>query len=254
MLDLLGRFRQIAASYINKDYPVKHAKSPAATPNDEQKNDSLRERVYQYLKDSMSAGKLRYGEFLDQDSICEKLDVSKTPLRDALIRLEAEGFVTILPRKGVVINPLTQDFIKSAYQIIGSIEADCLNEVFDKLTAYHIRQFEASNERQWELLRKNNYVEYYDENIRFHGIFLSLSENTLLTETLIPLRRRLYDFPRRQYSSEWEAFNLGTHQRFIDSVKLGNRQAAISIFRNEHWDYAVHKKYFRLYYDFDEQK
>ena len=222
---------------------MKHSKKIVkdAALGEEPKVDSLRERVYQYLKDAMSAGKLRYGEFLDQDSICETLEVSKTPLRDALIRLEAEGFVTILPRKGVYINPISQDFIKSAYQIIGSIEADCLNEVFNKLTAYHVRQFEASNERQWELLKNNDYTEYYDENI-------------LLEQTLIPLRRRLYDFPRRQYSYEWESMNLNTHQRFIDSVKLGNREAAVSIFRIEHWSYEVHKKYFKLYYDFDQKK
>lgn len=221
---------------------------------EEPKVDSLRERVYQYLKDAMSAGKLRYGEFLDQDSICETLEVSKTPLRDALIRLEAEGFVTILPRKGVYINPISLDFIKSSvpdhrlHQ-----EADCLNEVFNKLTAYHVRQFEASNERQWELLKNNDYTEYYDENIRFHGIFLSLSENILLEQTLIPLRRRLYDFPRRQYSYEWESMNLYTHQRFIDSDHSQPR-AAVSIFRIEHWSYEVHKKYFKLYYDFDQKK
>ena len=212
---------------------MKHSKKIVkdAALGEEPKVESLRERVYQYLKDAMSAGKLRYGEFLDQDSICETLEVSKTPLRDALIRLEAEGFVTILPRKGVYINPISLDFIKSAYQIIGSIEADCLNEVFN-----------------------NDYTEYYDENIRFHGIFLSLSENILLEQTLIPLRRRLYDFPRRQYSYEWESMNLYTHQRFIDSVKLGNREAAVSIFRIEHWSYEVHKKYFKLYYDFDQKK
>ncbi|MBS1376562.1 MAG: GntR family transcriptional regulator, partial [Desulfovibrionaceae bacterium] len=68
------------------------------------------------------------------------------------------------------------------------------------------------------------------------------------------LRRRLYDFPRRQYSYEWESMNLYTHQRFIDSVKLGNREAAVSIFRIEHWSYEVHKKYFKLYYDFDQKK
>lgn len=216
--------------------------------------DSLSARVYRHLEAALREGSVRPGIWLDQDALCAELGVSRTPLRDALIRLEAEGFVTILPRKGVYINPITPSFIKSAYQIIGSIEADCLNEVFDKLTAYHVRLFEASNEKQWELLKKNDYVNYYDENIRFHNIFLSLSENTLLEQTLIPLRRRLYDFPRRQYSYEWEAMNLNTHQRFIDSVKLGNRQAAVSIFRIEHWSYEVHKKYLKLYYDFDQKR
>ena len=60
------------------------------------KQDSLRERVYQYLKDAMSSGVLSYGEFLDQDQICERLEVSKTPLRDALIRLmEKAGFEAV---------------------------------------------------------------------------------------------------------------------------------------------------------------
>ena len=215
---------------------------------------SLRERVYRHLEAALREGQLHHGTCLDQDRLCEELGVSRTPLRDALLRLEAEGFVTIQPRKGVYITPVSDAFVKSAYQIIGSIEADCLNEVFNKLTAYHVRQFEASNERQWELLKNNDYTEYYDENIRFHGIFLSLSENILLEQTLIPLRRRLYDFPRRQYSYEWESMNLYTHQRFIDSVKLGNREAAVSIFRIEHWSYEVHKKYFKLYYDFDQKK
>lgn len=215
------------------------------------KQDSLREQVYQYLKDAMSEGTLRYGEFLDQDIICERLNVSKTPLRDALIRLEAEGVVSILPRKGVQINPITPEFIRSAYQIIGAIEVDCLNEVFEKLTPQHVEEFEASNERQWNLLKNDNYMEYYEENIRFHNIFLNLSSNTLLDQTLIYLRRRLYDFPRRSYSYEWEAFNLETHRRFIDSVRYGNKAAAMSIFRVEHWSFDVHKKFFKLYYDFD---
>ena len=215
---------------------------------------SLRERVYRHLEAALREGQLHHGTCLDQDRLCEELGVSRTPLRDALLRLEAEGFVTIQPRKGVYITPVSDAFVKSACQILGALEADCLNEVFNKLTAYHVRQFEASNERQWELLKNNDYTEYYDENIRFHGIFLSLSENILLEQTLIPLRRRLYDFPRRQYSYEWESMNLYTHQRFIDSVKLGNREAAVSIFRIEHWSYEVHKKYFKLYYDFDQKK
>lgn len=232
-----------------KQLPGKKRSDAAQSP----RQDSLREQVYQYLKDAMSEGTLHHGEFLDQDIICERLNVSKTPLRDALIRLEAEGFVSILPRKGVQINPITPEFIRSAYQIIGAVEVACLDEVFDRLTARHIDEFEESNERQWQLLKQDNYIDYYEENIRFHNIFLSLSSNTLLDKTLIHLRRRLYDFPRRSYSYDWEAFNLETHRRFIDSVKYGNKAAAMSIFRIEHWSFDVHKKFFKLYYDFDEK-
>lgn len=214
------------------------------------KNPALREQVYQYLKAAITNGSLRHGEFLDQDTICKQLNVSKTPLRDALIRLEAEGFVAIKPRKGVQITTISKEFIKSAYQIIGSIEADCINEVFDQLTQRHIEAFEKSNERQLELLKQDNYIEYYDENVRFHNIFLDLSTNILMDNIITPLRRRLYDFPRKAYSFEWESFNLETHRRFIDSIRYGNRTAACDIFRSEHWSFPLHEKYLNLYYQF----
>ena len=223
---------------------LKHPESTAAVF--EEKGDSLRERVYRHLKEAISSGAIRYGQFLDQDAVCETLVVSKTPLRDALIRLEAEGFVTILPRKGVYINPITLSFIRSAYQIIGAVEADCLAEVFDSFTPYHILQLEASNTRRQECLQRGDYAACYAEDMRFHGLFLALSANELLARTLLPLHRRLCDFPRREHSSEWEALNLATHRRLVDSIRLGNRQAAVSILRTEHWSYDRHRKYFQL--------
>lgn len=217
-------------------------------------SDSLRERVYQYVTEAMAEGRLKPGEFLDQEPICKKFNVSKAPLRDALIRLENEGFITILPRLGIYINHTTVDFIKSAYQIIGALEADVLEEVFHKLTADHVRQFEESNARQKIFLDSQDFASYYKENIAFHNIFLNLSENTLIQGIINPLRRRLYDFPRRCYAYEWEAFHLKNHERFIESVIVGNKIAAISIFRYEHWSFQVHEPFLNSYYNFDAAK
>lgn len=90
---------------------------------------SLRERVYRHLEAALREGQLHHGTCLDQDRLCEELGVSRTPLRDALLRLEAEGFVTIQPRKGVYITPVSDAFVKSACQILGALEADCLDTV-----------------------------------------------------------------------------------------------------------------------------
>ena len=210
--------------------------------------DSLREHLYVYLQNAMMKGTLEYGKFLDQDAICNELGVSKAPLRDALIRLEAEGFVTILPRRGVLITPLTVDFIRSAYQIIGAVEADCMEEVFWQLKKSHIQQFEKSNALQYDYLVHEQYEDYYLENLAFHNIFLSLSKNVLLKKTLDPLRQRLYHFPRRKYVKNWEMEHLQDHQRLIDSIKKGNKDAAVSIIRVEHWGWQNHKDFIEKYY------
>ena len=55
----------------------------------------------------MSRGEIQPGAFLNQDELAARLGVSRTPLRDALLQLEAEGFVAILPRRGVRVEPLT---------------------------------------------------------------------------------------------------------------------------------------------------
>uniref|UniRef100_UPI00280BF6D5 GntR family transcriptional regulator n=1 Tax=uncultured Bilophila sp. TaxID=529385 RepID=UPI00280BF6D5 len=180
---------------------------------------SLRERVYRHLEAALREGRLHHGTCLDQDRLCEELGVSRTPLRDALLRLEAEGFVTIQPRKGVYITPVSDAFVKSACQILGALEADCLDIVFPLLTSRHIRQLEESNKRQEQFLERRQALEYHAENARFHDIFLSLSSNTLLHQTIGPLRRRLDMLPDHPLAYDQARAALNDHSRIIDSLK-----------------------------------
>ncbi|MGH9323583.1 MAG: GntR family transcriptional regulator, partial [Vicinamibacteria bacterium] len=77
---------------------------------------TLREQVYDYLRERLNRGDLLPGVTVDLAKLSRKLGVSKTPLRFALFQLENEGFVTILPRRGCVVNVLTLDEIRSIYQ------------------------------------------------------------------------------------------------------------------------------------------
>jgi DNA-binding GntR family transcriptional regulator len=67
---------------------------------------SLREQVYHFFRQQMQSGMLAPGASINLNEISKKLAISKTPLRDALIQLETEGFVTILPRRGIIVNKL----------------------------------------------------------------------------------------------------------------------------------------------------
>ena len=196
--------------------------------------DSLRERVYRHLEESLCAGRIRDGEPLDQDALCERLGVSRTPLRDALIRLEAEGFVTIEPRRGVFITPLTDAFVKSACQIIGTLESESLQSSFHKLTARMVRELEESVARQ-ETLLPDRLPEYRSENDRFHDMLFRISGNPLLQELASRLRRRLNMMPEHPLSREQAHAAMTDHQRIVESLKMGNCVAAASILRFERW-------------------
>lgn len=201
----------------------------------------------------MQNGKLSHGGFINTASISVELGISKTPLRDALIQLEAEGFVTILPRRGIMVNTLTLINIKESYEIIGSLEATVIRSMFSNFKKEHTDRMEQLNNDQMIAIENQDFDRYYNLNLEFHNVFLDLSDNTALKKVIIPLKQRLYDFPRRNYVKKWEMQHLDEHQEFIDFIKQNKADAAAELMQNSHWSFEVHKKYFSQFYELEEK-
>jgi DNA-binding GntR family transcriptional regulator len=110
---------------------------------------------------------------------------------------------------------------------------------------------ESLNDRLYEMLDAGQFEKYYQLNLDFHDIFLSVSGNKLVREIVYPMKQRLYDFPLMKYDRDWELTNLIEHERFIHSVKAGNRDAAVAVIRYEHWDFNLHKDKIVKIYGFE---
>ena len=106
---------------------------------------SLREQVYEYLQIEIQEGRLIPGSYIKLNEISKRLGISKTPLRDAIIQMECEGFVSILPRKGVLLKRLTLDEIRDILQILGALEGSVLRSVFEQITSPRIAKMEKLN-------------------------------------------------------------------------------------------------------------
>jgi DNA-binding GntR family transcriptional regulator len=209
---------------------------------------SLREQVYEYLRDEISNRKLLPGATININEISRQLGISKTPLRDAIIQLEIEGFVTILPRRGVTVKKLTLQEIKDSYEIVGALEGSIILNNFDKIDRYHISRMEKLNTRQIKAVNRKEYDDYYKLNLEFHNVFLDLSENKSLKSIVRPYKQRLYDFPRRGYIEEWELNNCKEHDQFIGLIKKKDRAGASEFLRGVHWSFLVQEKYIRQFY------
>ena len=135
---------------------------------------SLKEQVYEYLQDQLGRGELLPGSSINMEETSQKLGVSRTPLRDALLQLEMEGFVSILPRRGVVVNHLTLQDIKNYYEIIGALESAALLSSFDRIKETQIRKMHALNDEMKRAIAQDNFNLYYHKNLKFHGVFLDL--------------------------------------------------------------------------------
>lgn len=212
---------------------------------------SLREQIYESLKKEMQDGHLVPGSYINMNLMSARLGISKTPLRDALIQLETEGFVSILPRKGIRVKKLTLKDIQESYEIIGALESFVVRSVFNKFKDSHIKKMERLNEKQYEAIASSDFEKYYKLNLDFHAVFLNLSDNAALRNVITPVKQRLYDFPRRPYLKEWESQHLREHQEFINCLKNNDVECAVSLLLDKHWAYAAHEKYFQQFYNLD---
>ena len=210
---------------------------------------SLKDQVYEYLRHQMKIGELRPGAAIDMNATSEKLGVSKTPLRDALIQLEKEGFVEIMPRRGVVVSVLTIQDIKDLSQIVGALESMAIIAAADRLQGAEVKKMEKLNQKMGTSLERDDFDAYYEENLKFHDIFLSLSGNEMLRKTADILKKRLYDFPRRVgYIKEWEEASLREHQQILKFISEGEFLEAANYMRDVHWSFAVQERFINMYY------
>jgi len=210
---------------------------------------SLKEQVYEYLREQMRRGEIMPGSAIDMEETSKKLGVSKTPLRDALLQLEMEEFVTILPRRMVVVNSLKKDDIRNYYEIIGSLESMAMLKAFERLKAADIEAMQKLNAGMKDAIAANDFDLYYEQNLAFHNTFLNLCGNDSLVKLVNNLKKRLYDFPRPQgFVKEWEESSILEHQALIDLLRKGRGQDAANHIRDVHWSFKVQERFVRKYY------
>ena len=210
---------------------------------------SLREQVYEYLRDAINRGELDAGSYLDQKQLSESLGISKTPLRDALIQLETEGFVSILPRRGVIVNRLSLEDVRHLYEIIGALEGAAVVSIGDRLEKAHFRQMRSLNTEMVHAVEAGDFNCYYARNLSFHEVFLGLNRNASLLRMVENAKHRLYDFPRRRdFLPEWELASTTEHAAFLDLLEVGDMRGAADYLRDVHWSFEVQECFILQYY------
>lgn len=199
------------------------------------RNNLLRVQVYDYLQHQMLIGALKPGASISVNTMIKELKVSRTPLREALLLLQEQGFVTIVPQRGVKINLLTLEDVKDIYEILGGIESRVIISVFTKIGEEEILAMRKCNQQMEFDLAKGDIIKHNQANMDFHNVFLNLSENQRLLRHVKILKMQLYDFPKRDYGTQWNENNLKQHNRFITLIQEGKRSEAAEYMRDTHW-------------------
>ncbi|MCK4795294.1 MAG: GntR family transcriptional regulator [Desulfobacteraceae bacterium] len=191
----------------------------------------LRTQIYDYLRKELKEENLKPGMFFSLNQIVEKSGISRTPLRDALLQLQTEGFVTFLPQRGIRINKLTQQDIVDIYEMLGALDSRILLSVLNIIGSEEIKQMKQINQEMYANISKNR---YYHLNTSFHHVYLDLSSNELILNQLRILRQRLFEFGKKDWSLKMSKLNYSEHLTIIELIEKGDAVEAAAFMRDVH--------------------
>jgi DNA-binding GntR family transcriptional regulator len=154
-------------------------------------HNSLHEEVAVMLRDLIFAGTLLPGSFIDEAALCDSLQISRTPLREALKVLAAEGLVRHEPRRGSFVNQVTEQDLEEIFPVIALLEGRCALEATRNATDADIAALDALHTSLQQHAAAKRITDYYAVNFTIHEAIITLANNRWLASVIADLRKIL---------------------------------------------------------------
>jgi DNA-binding GntR family transcriptional regulator len=187
----------------------------------------LSKKVYRILKERIIKGDLAQGSKFLEAKIAKQLGISRTPVREAMRELAAEGFVKISPNQGAVINNISIEDVQEVLQIRAVLEGLAAKLAATKITKGKIKELESFNKNMEEFINKNDILDFIKESEKFHELILDIYGNS----RLIQIRKNLYDQIHRYRSISLNIpgrpkYALEEHKKITEALKQGDSAKA----------------------------
>jgi DNA-binding GntR family transcriptional regulator len=129
---------------------------------------SVRERAYEFLKSSVLSGQFSPGERLTEEHLAKKLGVSRTPVREALHKLESEGLIKPLETRGFIVSRDSKDEVEELFELRAILEGYALRIISERISEEDLKQLEGLIAGAEDALRRKRMEEVFKWNTKFH--------------------------------------------------------------------------------------
>ncbi len=154
----------------------------------------LRELVLEAIREAIINGDLKPRERLMEIQLAEELGVSRTPIREALRKLEMEGFIVMVPRKGAYVADLSFKDIADVFEIRSALESLAAGLAAERITDEELEEMERLLVEKAEAIAANNIDKLIDVDTKFHEAIYKASRNERLSNIINNLREQIQRF------------------------------------------------------------
>jgi DNA-binding GntR family transcriptional regulator len=152
---------------------------------------SLHQEVAATLREHIFSGALLPGSFVDEVALCESLKISRTPLREALKVLTAEGLMRHEPRRGCFVSEVTEQDLDDIFPVIALLEGRCAYEAARNASDADLAALKILHDRLTGHADAGRIQDYYATNLLIHEAIIMLANNRWLAQSIADLRKIL---------------------------------------------------------------
>ncbi len=187
----------------------------------------LRDVVFQTLRQAILKGELQPGERLMEIKLADTLGVSRTPIREAIRKLELEGLVVMIPRKGAAVANITEKDTKNVLEVRRTLEMFAVEVACDRITEEQMAQLKEAAKAFEASKGSMDLIRIAETDIHFHEIIYEATHNERLVQILSNLRENMYRY-RIEYLKDSNYYDslVGEHQEILDAIEAGDKEKA----------------------------
>ncbi|MHB1419334.1 MAG: GntR family transcriptional regulator [Bacillota bacterium] len=190
----------------------------------------LREIVFETLREAIINGQLRPGERLMEVQVAEELGVSRTPVREAIRKLELEGFVVMIPRKGAYVAGISVKDMADVFEIRAALESLAAGLAAERITEDELEELERLLLRLAECAATNDVLALIQVDTDFHDVLYKASRNERLKQIVSNLREQIQRFRSSSLAHPGRIREtLEEHKKLVEAVSERNVNLAQSL-------------------------
>lgn len=190
----------------------------------------LRDVVFNTLRRAILRGELKPGERLMEIQLANKLGVSRTPIREAIRKLELEGLVLMIPRKGAEVAEITEKNLRDVLEVRCALEELAVQLACDRIEKEEVSELHAAADHFRDVLDSDDITLIAQADEAFHDVIFTATDNGRLIQLLNNLREQMYRY-RIEYLKKKECYPqlLSEHKAIIEAIESHDKEKATAI-------------------------
>lgn len=188
--------------------------------------ESLTSLAFRHIRTYLLSGELGEGERLTEESVAQRLGISKSPVREAFNRLEADGLIRIEPRRGVYLRTFSVQEVEDLYDFREALEIHAVRQA--RITPELIAGLEENVARHAEFHAARDRSSYIAVDIQFHAAIAAAAGNAMLCQALERLQDQLSILRRKTFDLS-SSKAVTAHRAIVAALAGGDREAAAEL-------------------------